>query len=145
MAINEIEPDKRFCPRILIFDKQSDDRFLLTHYLRYCEFEVYEECVAENFIKKITDIQPHLVVLSESLSPVDGYELCAMLRKQTTLDGIFIILLLEDDLEYSQTRAKLAGANDTVTRPKLSDKSYSYHQIAKFVHTHLLNKPNKSA
>ena len=145
MATNEIEAEKRFTPQILIFDEKSDDSFLLAHYLRYCEFDVFEESTADNFIEKITDIKPDLVVISESFSLVDGFELCAMLRQQAKLDGIFIILLLDEDVESSQVRAQISGADDTVTRPKMSDKSYSHHKIAKFVHTHLINKPNKPA
>ncbi len=145
MTNNEIEEEKIFSPRILIFDKKSDDSFLLAHYLRYCTFDVFTECVVDNFIEKIQDIKPDFVVISESFYPVTGYELCTMLRQQGELDGIFIILLLEEDTESSQIRAKISGADETVTRPKISDKSYSHHKIAKFVHTHLINKPNKLA
>ena len=140
MATNEIEAKKRFSPQILIFDKKSDDSFLLAHYLRYCEFDVFEENTANNFIEKITDIKPDLVVISESFSPVDGFELCAMLRQQAKLDGIFIILLLEEDVESSHIRAQISGADEIVRRPKITDRDYNYHKITDFVHRHLIGK-----
>lgn len=130
----------RWSPRILVLDLPSDDKKLLVQYLRYCEFDVHEGTAASDIIDSVQQLKPDLIVLSESLTPLDGYKLSTQLRKCRELDEILIILLLEENLRARRIKARLAGANGTVTRPKFSDIHYNYYQITQFVHKHLIYK-----
>ncbi len=127
-------------PRILIYADHNDDRYLLTHFLRYCEFDVRDKKNTSTIIEDVQNLKPDLLVLSDRLSPLDGYQLSKMLRKEFDDKSPCIIILVDNASNISKTQAQRAGANDIVARPQISDKDYSYFKITEFVHRHLINK-----
>ena len=127
-------------PKIFIFDKKTDDRFLLVHFLRYFSFNVEVINDIEDFSHQITRYQPDLLILSDTLSPSDGCQICEVLAKRAENDTVYIVMLVEETLARHKNKIHGVAVDMVVSRPRITDKDYSYFKIAEFVHQHLINK-----
>ena len=85
--------------RVLIVDDVPEIRRLL----RICamhHFEVHEAANAEDALLAVKRAPPDLMVLDIGLSgPMDGLDLLAVLRKDTTLRGMRVVILSGRGLE----------------------------------------------
>lgn len=66
--------------------------------------------------------QPDLIFLDLLMPVVNGYEICAQLRKAPILKEVPIIILTGKDGVVDRMRAKLVGATEYISKPISSDK-----------------------
>lgn len=61
--------------------------------------------------------KPELILMDISMPGIDGYELCRMLRSTTFLKDVPIVMLTGRDGVVDRLRARMAGADDYLTKP----------------------------
>lgn len=71
-------------------------------------------------IDRLTHFQPMLILLDIEMPDIDGYQLCQVLRRLPHLKTVPILLLGDSDNLLDRLKAKIAGANDYVSRPIIS-------------------------
>ncbi|ARV61842.1 two-component system response regulator [Nostocales cyanobacterium HT-58-2] len=68
-------------------------------------------------LNQIFQLEPVFILCNIAMSELNGYEICAMLRHSTAFRFVPIILL-SDRLNFvEQTRARIVGATDSLTKP----------------------------
>lgn len=65
----------------------------------------------------VFELQPDLILCKMMMAELDGYELCTMLRHSTIFQTVPIIILTSKDEFMDRIRARMAGANDYLTKP----------------------------
>ncbi|MBD2022795.1 DUF4388 domain-containing protein [Leptolyngbya sp. FACHB-36] len=65
----------------------------------------------------VFQLKPDLILCDIAMPDLDGYEVCAMLRKSTAFRQIPIVMLTGKDGFIDRVRAKMVGATDYLTKP----------------------------
>ena len=103
--------------KILIVDDEIDTLLPLK---RSLEVEDYIVVGASNgkeaLIKARTDI-PDLILLDLMMPEMDGYEVCAKLKKEELTKNIPVIMLTAKDTVREKVKGLDIGADDYVTKP----------------------------
>ena len=104
-------------PKILIVDDEIDTLLPLK---RSLEVEDYMVVGASNgheaLMKARTDI-PDLILLDLMMPEMDGYEVCAQLKKNALTKNIPVIILTAKDAVRDKVKGLDIGADDYVTKP----------------------------
>jgi len=80
----------------------------------------YEGTAISNPLKALSlvfQLKPDLILCDISMPELDGYEICAMLRKSTAFRQTPIIMLTGRDGFIDRVRARMVGATDYLTKP----------------------------
>ena len=68
-------------------------------------------------LKDLSQHQPSVIFMDINMPNINGYDLCALLRKSQKFKDIPIVMLTGRDGMIDRVRAKIAGANDYLTKP----------------------------
>ncbi|MBD2742200.1 response regulator [Coleofasciculus sp. FACHB-1120] len=80
----------------------------------------YEATAISNPLKALSlvfQLKPDLILCDIAMPDLEGYELCAMLRKSTAFRQTPIIMLTGKDGFIDRVRARMVGATDYLTKP----------------------------
>jgi twitching motility two-component system response regulator PilG len=80
----------------------------------------YEATAIGNPLKALSlvfQLKPDLILCDIAMPELDGYEICAMLRKSTAFRQIPIVMLTGKDGFIDRVRARMVGATDYLTKP----------------------------
>ncbi|MBR8838662.1 MAG: DUF4388 domain-containing protein [Stigonema ocellatum SAG 48.90 = DSM 106950] len=80
----------------------------------------YEVIALNNSLEALSlvfQLKPDLILCDIAMPELDGYELCAMLRQSTVFRLLPIIIITGKNGFIEQTRARMVGATDYLTKP----------------------------
>jgi DNA-binding response OmpR family regulator len=100
--------------RILVVDDDPDIRALLSRYLEMEGYQVDQAADARGAYQALADNPPDLVLLDVMLSPDDGLEVLARIRKEGEMA---VILLTGRGAEADRVVGLKLGADDYVVKP----------------------------
>jgi signal transduction histidine kinase/DNA-binding response OmpR family regulator/ligand-binding sensor domain-containing protein len=113
---NEIDPFKTEKDIILVVEDSADVREYIRGALEPL-YAVVEAKDGQEGIRKAQKIVPDLIISDIMMPGVDGYELCAALKKDIKTSHVPIILLTAKATEENIIRGLETGADDYVTKP----------------------------
>jgi twitching motility two-component system response regulator PilG len=85
-------------------------------------YEVVSIQEAAEALKSLLDRNPALILMDINMPIINGYDLCAMLRRSQKFKEIPIIMLTGRDGLIDRMRAKMVGSTDYLTKPFDPDK-----------------------
>jgi len=103
-------------PILLVVDDNPDVRAYIKSALED-HFDVEEALDGKEGVKKALALIPDLVISDVMMPEVDGYELCAQLKKNLHTCHIPIILLTAKASTQSMAQGLETGADDYITKP----------------------------
>jgi twitching motility two-component system response regulator PilG len=110
-------PEENRVPRIICIDDGQTIRkaveFILNEY-------GYEATAIGNPLKALSlvfHLKPDLILCDIAMPDLDGYEICAMLRRSTAFRQTPIIMLTGKEGFIDRLRARMVGATDYLTKP----------------------------
>ncbi len=68
-------------------------------------------------LAKITDHEPDVIFLDILMPRLDGYQTCALIKKNARFAGTPIIMLSSRDGLFDRARGRMVGSDDYVTKP----------------------------
>lgn len=101
--------------KILLVEDERSIRSFIKVFLKNNDFNVEEAESAEEALKKISIVKPHLVLLDVMLPGIDGFRLCEILRKKHK--DIGIIMLTARGQDDDRIEGLESGADDYVVKP----------------------------
>ncbi|NJO40415.1 MAG: response regulator [Cyanobacteria bacterium CRU_2_1] len=104
-------------PRIVCIDDGATIRKAVEYILSQ---HGYEATAISNPLKALSlvfQLKPDLILCDIAMPELDGYEICAMLRKSTAFRETPIIMLTGKDGFIDRVKARMVGATDYLTKP----------------------------
>jgi twitching motility two-component system response regulator PilG len=72
-------------------------------------------------LAKITDHQPNLVFVDIMMPRLDGYQTCALIKKNAKFQGMPVIMLSSKDGLFDRARGRMVGSDQYLTKPFTKD------------------------
>jgi len=132
-------------PVTLLVDEDPDTRRMYAEYLMLSTgCDILEAEDGRDALAKALTRHPDVIVTETRLPGLSGFDLCALLRRDSTTSAIPIIFVTADALESDIRRAKRAGADAVLTKPCLPEQLLA--EIARVIeHSHALRARSAAA
>lgn len=108
MYSSKIEPTHR----ILVVDDDARNLRLLETILTSCQYEVVKANTGAEALDKVYSAEPDLIILDVTMTKMDGFEVCRILKKDSSTRLIPVILNTVLNRVEEKVRAYEAGADD---------------------------------
>lgn len=82
-------------------------------------------------LSKITDHQPDLIFVDIMMPRLDGYQTCALIKKNTKFRQTPVVMLSSKDGLFDRARGRMVGSDHYLTKPFTKDS------LLKTVGTHV--------
>ena len=103
--------------KIVCIDDSESMLSIINSYLGGEDFKVTLIQDSMKALMKINSIRPNLILLDIGMPNVDGYQLCSLIRKSSSLKDIPIVMVTGNKGLIDRARARIAGATDYLTKP----------------------------
>ncbi|MEM9647368.1 MAG: ATP-binding protein [Bacteroidota bacterium] len=127
-------------PQVLIVDDEPVNRRVLENHLTVAGYKVTEVSTGKAALKLLNDEHQFSLVLLDIMMPeVSGYEVCKIIREDSSASELPIILLTAKNTVAELVNGFEAGANDYLTKP------FSKNELLSRIKTHInLNTIHKA-
>ena len=106
--------------KILIIEDAETLRFFLSRKFKGEGFDIEEAVDGEEGIKKAKESKPDLILLDLLLPGIDGFEVLSILKKDSRLESIPVIIISNFSQEEAVKRGLKLGAIDFLVKANLS-------------------------
>lgn len=118
---------------ILIVDDVRANLVALSDMVRKAGFAARPVTSVKQAMQAIDTLLPHLILLDATMPDIDGFEYCAMLKKDVRTRGIPVIFVTALASTQDKIRGFQAGAVDFIVKP------FEQEEITVRINTHLKN------
>ena len=106
--------------QVLIVDDEAHIRLLIERLLEDLEDDGVQILVAANGddgLEKIRAYRPDLVFLDVMMPGINGFEVCRTVKKELTMEDVYIVLLTAKGQKQDAQLGAEAGADTYMTKP----------------------------
>jgi twitching motility two-component system response regulator PilG len=108
-------------PKVMVIDdsntiRRSAEIFLLQ---AGCEFILAED--GFDALAKIADHHPDVIFVDIMMPRLDGYQTCALIKKNSRFRDTPVIMLSSKDGLFDRARGRLVGSDEYLTKPFTKD------------------------
>jgi twitching motility two-component system response regulator PilG len=103
--------------RVLVVDDSNTIRRSAELFLRQGGHEVMVAEDGFDALAKVNDYQPSLIFCDILMPRLDGYQTCAIIRRNPRFATVPVIMLSSKDGVFDKARGRIAGAQDYLTKP----------------------------
>lgn len=107
---------------IHVVDDDPDVLVVVKALLEDFEAKVKTSTSSKKALNIIIDDKPDLVILDLMMPEMDGLDMCRLLRKETALASMKIVIFSGKSYEQDQQRALSFGADGYLTKPLITDE-----------------------
>lgn len=111
----EVDADK--IPHIVCIEDTATVRKAVEEILHQHGYEATAIANPLEALGLVFQLKPDLILCDISMPELDGYEICAMLRKSTAFRQTPIVMLTGRDGFIDRVKARMVGATDYLTKP----------------------------
>jgi twitching motility two-component system response regulator PilG len=73
-------------------------------------------------LAKVNDYQPQIIFCDILMPRLDGYQTCAIIKRNVRFSGVPIVMLSSKDGVFDKARGRMVGAQDYLTKPFTKDQ-----------------------
>jgi len=103
--------------KVLVIDDSNTIRRSAEIFLKQGGHEVLLAEDGFDALAKVNDYQPHLIFCDILMPRLDGYQTCAIIKRNAKFSGVPIIMLSSKDGVFDKARGRMVGAQDYLTKP----------------------------
>lgn len=104
-------------PRVVFIDDGVATCKAVEYTLRHHGYEVAAISNPLKALSLVFQIKPDLILCDIAMPELDGFEICAMLRRSTAFRQTPIVMLTGKDGFIDRVKARIVGATDYLTKP----------------------------
>ena len=73
-------------------------------------------------LAKVNDYQPHLIFCDILMPRLDGYQTCAIIKRNAKFSSVPIVMLSSKDGVFDKARGRMVGSQEYLTKPFTKDQ-----------------------
>ncbi len=108
--------------RVLVVDDSNTIRRSAEIFLRQGGYEVQLAEDGFDALAKINDRRPDLVFCDILMPRLDGYQTCAIIKRNPRFADLPVIMLSSKDGLFDKARGRMVGSQDYLTKPFTKDQ-----------------------
>jgi twitching motility two-component system response regulator PilG len=103
--------------RVLVVDDSNTIRRSAEIFLKQGGHEVMLAEDGFDALAKVNDYQPNLIFCDILMPRLDGYQTCAIIKRNAKFSGVPVVMLSSKDGVFDKARGRMVGAQDYLTKP----------------------------
>ena len=103
--------------KVLVVDDSNTIRRSAEIFLKQGGHEVLLAEDGFDALAKVNDFQPNLIFCDILMPRLDGYQTCAIIKRNARFSSVPVIMLSSKDGVFDKARGRMAGAEDYLTKP----------------------------
>jgi len=108
--------------RVLVIDDSNTIRRSAEIFLKQGGHQVVLAEDGFDALAKVNDHQPHLIFCDILMPRLDGYQTCAIIKRNPKFSGVPVIMLSSKDGLFDKARGRMVGSEDYLTKPFTKDQ-----------------------
>ena len=108
--------------KVLVIDDSNTIRRSAEIFLKQGGHEVLLAEDGFDALAKVNDFQPHLIFCDILMPRLDGYQTCAIIKRNPQFAAVPIVMLSSKDGVFDKARGRMVGAQDYLTKPFTKDQ-----------------------
>ncbi|MEN9544784.1 MAG: hypothetical protein RLZZ598_1617 [Pseudomonadota bacterium] len=109
-------------PRVLVIDDSNTIRRSAEIFLKQGGHAVLLAEDGFDALAKLSDFKPDLVFCDILMPRLDGYQTCAIIKRNPRFAGVPVIMLSSKDGLFDKARGRMVGSEDYLTKPFTKDQ-----------------------
>ena len=103
--------------RVLVIDDSNTIRRSAEIFLRQGGYEVILAEDGYDALSKVNDHEPRLIFCDILMPRLDGYQTCAIIKRNPRFAQVPVIMLSSKDGVFDKARGRMVGSDDYLTKP----------------------------
>lgn len=108
--------------RVLVIDDSNTIRRSAEIFLKQGGHEVMLAEDGFDALAKVNDVQPDLIFCDILMPRLDGYQTCAIIKRNEKFSSTPIVMLSSKDGVFDKARGRMVGSQDYLTKPFTKDQ-----------------------
>ena len=108
--------------RVLVIDDSNTIRRSAEIFLRQGGYEVLLAEDGFDALSKVNDHDPDLIFCDILMPRLDGYQTCAIIKRNPRFSAVPVIMLSSKDGLFDKARGRMVGSQDYLTKPFTKDQ-----------------------
>ena len=107
--------------KVMVIDDSNTIRRSAEIFLKQAGCEIILAEDGFDALAKITDRQPDVIFVDVMMPRLDGYQTCALIKKNSRFKATPVIMLSSKDGLFDKARGRIVGSNEYLTKPFTKD------------------------
>ncbi len=107
--------------KVMVIDDSNTIRKSAEIFLKQAGAEVILAEDGFDALAKINDSQPHIIFCDILMPRLDGYQTCALIKKNAKYSSTPVIMLSSKDGLFDRARGRMVGSDEYLTKPFTKD------------------------
>ena len=103
--------------RVLVIDDSNTIRRSAEIFLKQGGYEVLLAEDGFDALSKVNDHEPDLIFCDILMPRLDGYQTCAIIKRNAKFAGVPVIMLSSKDGLFDKARGRMVGSEEYLTKP----------------------------
>lgn len=119
--------------KVLVIDDSNTIRRSAEIFLKQGGYEVVLAEDGFDALAKVSDHQPDLIFCDILMPRLDGYQTCAIIKRNPHFASVPVIMLSSKDGLFDKARGRMVGSEDYLTKPFTKDQllqAVEQHRVA---------------
>ena len=108
--------------KVLVIDDSNTIRRSAEIFLKQGGHEVLLAEDGFDALAKVNDYQPHLIFCDILMPRLDGYQTCAIIKRNARFANVPIVMLSSKDGVFDKARGRMVGSQEYLTKPFTKDQ-----------------------
>ena len=108
--------------KVLVIDDSNTIRRSAEIFLKQGGHDVLLAEDGFDALAKVNDYQPHIIFCDILMPRLDGYQTCAIIKRNTKFSSVPVVMLSSKDGVFDKARGRMVGAQDYLTKPFTKDQ-----------------------
>jgi twitching motility two-component system response regulator PilG len=108
--------------RVLVIDDSNTIRRSAEIFLKQGGHDVLLAEDGFDALAKVNDYQPQLIFCDILMPRLDGYQTCAIIKRNSKYASVPVVMLSSKDGVFDKARGRMVGAQDYLTKPFTKDQ-----------------------
>jgi twitching motility two-component system response regulator PilG len=108
--------------KVLVVDDSNTIRRSAEIFLKQGGHEVLLAEDGFDALSKVNDHKPHLIFCDILMPRLDGYQTCAIIKRNAQFSNVPVVMLSSKDGVFDKARGRMVGSQEYLTKPFTKDQ-----------------------